>query len=384
MRKISLFDFLEKRMEIAGITPIKQKMLDQLAFKDLALHIGISYIANTLSKCEIKTYENGKPVKNRLYYMLNVSPNPNQNSSQFINKFIENYYYNGESLIVPHNNNIYCADSFDIEDDNPLKEFVYNNVTFGCHQLKKRYKSNEVFHIKLDNQKVKTLIDSLYLQYGEIIASALKAYKRSNGTKYKLLLEQYKSGDKEFAEVFEKVIKQQLQSFVENDDAVYPQFRGTELEEFKSSRGAKDPNDIISMRKEIFEVVAQALKIPLPMMYGNITNMNEIVKVYLSICIDPLADMISEEITRKYYSFDEWKNGNYVEVDTSCINHVDILECADKVYNAVGSGVVNIDDVRNRLGLPPLETEFSNMFFVTKNYIPAEEVLNNPDLRGGE
>ena len=94
--------------------------------------------------------------------------------------------------------------------------------------------------------------------------------------------------------------------------------------------------------------------------------------------------MISEEITRKYYSFDEWKNGNYVEVDTSCINHVDILECADKVYNAVGSGVVNIDDVRNRLGLPPLESEFSKMFFVTKNYIPAEEVLNNPDLKGGE
>ena len=54
------------------------------------------------------------------------------------------------------------------------------------------------------------------------------------------------------------------------------------------------------MRKETFEVVAQALKIPLTMMYGNITNMNEIVKVFLSICIDPLADMISEELTRKY------------------------------------------------------------------------------------
>lgn len=383
MRKFSLFDFLEKKMEVAEISPIKQKMLDQLAFKDLALHIGISYIANTLSKCEFKTYENGIPVKNKLYYMLNVSPNPNQNSSQFINEFVEKYYFDGESLVVPNGSNIYCADSFDLEDDNPLKEYIYHNVTFGTHELKKRYKARDVFHFKLDNQKVKTLVDSLYMQYGEIIARALKAYKQSNGSKYKLLLDQYQAGDKGFAEIFEKVLKQQLQSFIENDDAVYPQFRGTELQEFKADNG-KDTNDIIAMRKEIFEVVAQALKIPLPMMYGNITNMNEIVKVYLSICIDPLADMIGEEITRKYYSFDEWKAGNYVEVDTSCINHVDILEVADKVYNLVGSGVVNIDDVRNRLGLPEQGTEFSKMFFVTKNYIPAEDMLKNPNEKGGE
>ena len=175
MRKFSLFDFLEKKMEIADISPIKQKMLDQLAFKDLALHIGISYIANTLSKCEFKVYENGIPVKNKLYYMLNVSPNPNQNSSQFINQFVEKYYYDGESLVVPNGSNIFCADTFDLEDDNPLKEYIYHNVTFGNRQLKKRYKASEVFHFKLDNQKVKALIDGLYMQYGEIIARALKA-----------------------------------------------------------------------------------------------------------------------------------------------------------------------------------------------------------------
>ena len=33
-------------------------------------------------------YHNNTEVKDKLYYTLNVSPNPNQNSSQFINKFI--------------------------------------------------------------------------------------------------------------------------------------------------------------------------------------------------------------------------------------------------------------------------------------------------------
>lgn len=381
-RKFNLFNFLEKKMDTAEISTVTQKLLDQIAFKELALHIGISYIANTLSKCEFKVFENGEEVKNKLYYMLNISPNPNQNSSQFINKFVSNYYYEGSSLIVPHKDNIYVADNFDIDDNNPLTENVFYNVTFNAYQLKKKHKASDVFYIQLDERNVKTLVDSLYMQYGEVIAQALKAYKRTNGTKYKLILEQYRAGDPEFNRIFNEVIAKQLKTFVDNDNAVYPQFKGTDLQEF-SSTNSKDTSDIIAMRKEVFEITAQALKIPLPMMYGNITNMNEIVKVYLSICIDPLADMIGEEITRKYYSFDEWKNGNYVKVDTSCINHVDILEVANDIYNAVGSGVVNIDDMRNRLDMHLLETDFSRQYFLSKNFVPAEDMLNSLE-KGGE
>ena len=383
-RKFNMFNFLSKRLEVAEISTSSQKLLEQLAFKELALHIGVSYIANTLSKCEFKTYENGVEVKEKLYYKLNVSPNPNENSSQFINNFIEKYFYNGHALIVPHGEDIYCADSFDIDDENPLKENSFFNVTFGCHQIKKKHKASEVFYIKLDNKNVKTLVDSVYLQYGEIISLALASYKRTNSTKYKLLLEQYQAGDPKFKELFEKVIKEQLRSFLEesNGTAVYPQFKGMDLQEFEH-KNVKNTSDIVEMRKEIFDVVAQALKIPLSMMYGNITNMNEIVKVYLSICIDPLADMISEELTRKYYSYDEWKAGNFVKVDTSCINHVDILEVADKVDKAVSSGVTNIDELRDRLGMQELGTEFSKAHWITKNYALAEDILKGL-VEGGE
>ena len=374
-RKFNLFNFLEKKMEVSEMSPVSQKWFEQTAFKELALHIGISYIANTLSKCEFKTYENGEEVKGKLYYMLNVSPNPNQNSSQFINSFIEKYYYDGHSLIVPNGDYLYCADEFDIDDTNPLKENIFYNVTFNCHQLKKKHKASDVFYMRLDNSDVKRLVDSIYMQYGEIIDSALRSFKRTNGTKYKLLLEQYRAGDPAFKETFDTVIQAQLKSFLENDNAVYPQFKGTDLQEF-TAKSPQDTSDIIAMRKETFEVVAQALKIPLSMMNGNITNMNEIVKVYLSICIDPLADMIGEEITRKYYTFDEWKNGYRVVVDTSCINHVDILEVADNVYKAISSGAFSIDEIRERLNKDALNTEFSMAHWMTKNYALAEDMLN--------
>jgi hypothetical protein len=131
----------------------------------------------------------------------------------------------------------------------------------------------------------------------------------------------------------------------------------------------------------MFEVAAQSYKIPLSMMLGNITNMNEIVKVYLSICIDPLADMIGEEITGHSYSEDEWLNGCYVKVDTSCINHIDMLEVADKVDKLISCGAYSIDEVRHRLDSPLLDTDFSKTHFITKNYEPLD--LLPSGQRGG-
>jgi HK97 family phage portal protein len=217
--------------------------------------------------------------------------------------------------------------------------------------MKKKHKASEVFFFQLNNDNVKTLVDSLYAQNGEIISQALSAYKRTNGTKYKMILEQYKAGDTAFAKIFNDVLKTQLKTFIDSDNAVYPQFKGIDLQEFQSGASPKDTSDIISMRKEIFEVVAQALKIPLSMMYGNITNMKEIRNSFLSNCIDPFADMISEEITRKYYTFEEWKNGCEVVVDTTCVNHIDLFEVMANVDKGIASGFVCVDETRKAAGL---------------------------------
>lgn len=384
MGKWTFRDFLGKKVELAEISPIAQGLTEQVALKEIALYIGVSYIANALSQCEFKTYENGKEVKDELYYKLNVSPNPNQNSSQFINQIVNRYYYKGASLVIKHRNHLHCADNFDVEDDNPLNENTFHNVQFKNYQSKPKYKAKEVFYFKLDDVYAKRYIDSLYLQYGEIVAAAMSAYKKTNRTKYKMLLEQYSAGDPKFQQVFEKVLKDQLKSFIESDgNAVYPQFKGIDLQEFKSAN-IKDTSDIVAMRKEVFETTSQALKIPLSMMYGNITNMDEIVQVFLTFCIDPLADMIGEEITRKYFTFEEWQKGCFVKVDTSCINHIDILKVADKVDKAISSGVTNIDELRERLDMQPLNTEFSTSHFLTKNYDLAENMLKQDLMKGGE
>lgn len=375
-RRLNLFNFLEKKMTNAEFAAVISKVMTETAFREMALHIAISYIANTLSKCEIKTYEGGEEKKDKLYYLLNVSPNANENSSQFINKFIERYYYDGHALIVPRDDGaLFCADNFSVDESNPLKEFIFENVVFGSTQAKKKYKASDVFYMKLDNEHTRRLVDLMNDKYSELMGLAMESFRRTNGKKYKLILEQYRAGDAQFNEIYETVLKNQLKTFIENDNAVYPQFKGIDLTEF-STGTPTNSDDVVKIRKEIFEVTAQAFKIPLTMMYGNITNMDEIVKVYLSICIDPLADMIGEELTRKYYGFEGWKKGNYIEVDTSCIKYVDILEVADKADKAIASGLCCIDELRPRVKLKPLNTDFSKKHFITKNYEVAEKVLN--------
>ena len=86
--------------------------------------------------------------------------------------------------------------------------------------------------------------------------------------------------------------------------------------------------------------------------------------------------MISEELTRKSYTFEEWKDGCYIKVDTYCINHVDMFEVADKADKLISSGICNIDEIRPRINLETLNTDFSTSHFITKNYAVAEEALS--------
>lgn len=377
-----ILDFLSRKLDAADYEAIGINISEKSIFTELAFYIAVSYYSESLSNCEFKTFENGSEVKNELYYMLNVSPNPNQNAAQFKKKLIESYFYNTETLAIPFVNHyrLYIADGFSRE-EKPLTEDIFSNISVGCENIAKEFKSSDVFYFEQENRDIRQLVNVMNGEYGKLVASAIEAYKRAHDEKYKLVLENIEAGNQTFAKQYREVIKGQLETFLNSDRAVYPQFRGQVLERMPNQDQATS-DDIIHIRKEIFESVAQAFKIPLSMMYGNITNVNDIVKTFLTFGLDPVANIISTEFTRKMYPFDDWKNGNFIKVDTSQVNHVSILEVADKVDKAIGSGFASIDDMRLQVGWEPLDTDFSKAHFMTKNYAPADSMLDN--LEGGE
>ena len=86
--------------------------------------------------------------------------------------------------------------------------------------------------------------------------------------------------------------------------------------------------------------------------------------------------MISEEITRKTNTYLSWKKGNYVKIDTSNITYMDMFDVSHAVDKLIASGVCNIDELRSRLGLNTLNTDFSKQYYMTKNYSTIENLDN--------
>ena len=156
--------------------------------------------------------------------------------------------------------------------------------------------------------------------------------------------------------------------FIQSTNGAYPELKGSELVEFDKSTVRGNATDIINLRKEAFDVVAQAFKIPLPLMYGNMTYMDEIANVFLTFCIDPHADMISEEITRKTTTYEDWKRGSCVRVDTRHIRHADLFELAPNIDKLISSGTYSINEIRRELDMDKLADAFADEHFVTKNY----------------
>jgi HK97 family phage portal protein len=380
-------DFLEK------LFPVKQKVggdpsavvIDipaELYYKELAIYTASSLISNAISRSEMRTFEAGLPVKKNDYYLLNVSPNRNETSSVFWHKVINRVIRDGEALVVEAGGYIYCADSYVRASERPILGDIYEGVTVGNFSFNKQFSQNDSYMFRLDNINVKVLIDGMYDQYGKILSAAAKSMKQSNGQKYKLHIDGVKAGDEEFNKEFEEYIKKQLKTYMESENAVYPEFDGYKLEADPIySNGSGSAADFVELKKELFSSVAGAFHIPESMMTGNITNMADIVGSFLTFGVDPYADMITEALNKRA-GIDNYMTGNYYQVDTSKILHRDIFDVAADVSNLISSGVKCIDEVREMLGDAPLNTDWSRKHFITKNFEEIERFLSSAE--GGE
>ena len=354
-----------------------------LYYKELAIYTASSLISNGISRSEVRTFRNGMPIKQGDYYLLNVSPNRNETSSVFWHKVINRVIRRGEALVVEANGYLYCADSYVREWERPILGDVYSGVQVGNFTFTKRFTQDDVYLFRLDDVHVKRLIDGMYDQYGKILTAAAKKLKMSNSQKYKLHIDGVKAGDEEFNKEFEDYIKSQLKTYMESENAVYPEFDGYKLEgDPVYGSGNVSSDSFLELKKDLFSTVAGAFHIPESMMTGNITAMDEIIGSFLTFGVDPYADMITESLNKRA-GIKNYINGSFYRVDTSAIIHRDIFGVSADVSNLISSGVKCIDEVREMIGDAPLNTEWSRKHFITKNFEEIERFLNNPEEGGG-
>lgn len=355
----------------------------ELRFQSIAYQIAVSYVEEILAGCEFVVYEKGRSVRNSMYCALNYSPNVNMSGVELKKGFLHHYYYDNQAAIIPMLDRFYLADDFTL-DPVPLGEDLLRGISIGTEnafQLKYDVRVGNAYVIRQRNQPILDLVTGMFASYNALLSYALSGYKATNGAKYILEYDSYGAGDDSFKTLWDTRIQSQMKAFADAQNGVFPQMKGMKLTSLSSSTASKkSADDIISLRKDAFAVTAEAFRLPVSMLEGNMTNINDIFGQAMTACILPVARMISCELTRKTYRPEEIAKGSRIVVDTTNCKYIDILSVADKADKLISSSVANTDEIRDLLGMEPTGEAWAQVHRITKNY----DLASNLDAAGGE
>ena len=360
-----------------------QSATTELYYKELAIKQAVSIITNIISKCEIKVYYKGEADdKSKEYYAWNVAPNENQNGSEFLAKIVEEMLLCNHALVFEAGKGRYCADSFGIEKDG-IKPYVFTGVSVNNGSLTKSFKRKDVLYFKLDNAELTRLIDNVYASYGNVLSLAIDSYKQRNGSKWKLKISAAAKAKADFKATYTDITQRSLKTFFEAQNAVYPEFEGYELTQYPVTTSDTKSADITALRQDVFNMVAGVYKLPLSVMNGTAVSDADMNQLQTQ-CIEPIVKVIGKELTKQMFTFEQWQEGNYFEVDLTNIKHLDISSLAGAAEKLIGSGVMCIDEVRVRiLGLNALNTEQSTKYWITKNFADIESISTGNSIATG-
>lgn len=358
-------------------------LVTELHYKKLAIETCIDLIANTLVRCEFQTFKDGKEFKGNNYYLFNISPNQNQNASEFTHSLVSKLVKNNECLVIMQNDQFYIADDFN-QVKYAMFENVYKNVTVEGFTFNKTFYESDVFHFKLNDRNVKEVIDSLYEDYGKLITSAKNIYKRSNAKRVVLKGDFLRPQTDEEQELYNDMFDRQFKNWFEADNAgaVFQLQKGFEMDDHSGSEkgGAKGTNsrDIKALIDDVFDFVSMGFHIPKGMLKGDLADVEAQTNNYLMFAFLPIVEVIQDEFNRKIYKKDVL-TGNFLKVNTSLIKILDIVDLATAADKFFAIGVNSVDDNLRMLGREPLNTEWSQQHYITKNY----EAVNAATTGGG-
>lgn len=344
-------------------------------FKELAVQSCINLIAAAIAQSEFITFDKGNETKGSNYYLFNIEPNQNYNSAEFWAKVISKMVYENEALVVQTNNMFYVADSWNIE-KYALKENVYKNVVVDSYELSDTFYENQVLRFKLHDSRISMIVNGIYESYGSLIAYSRDNYKRSNAKRGVLDVPTSYPQTPKHQQELQDLLGNKFKKFFEAEGgAVVPLTNGIKYTDLSSTgyKGSIDSRDIRQLVDDIFDFVAMGFQIPPQLLKGTVADTDGVVNTFLTFRVNHIADIITTEINRKYYKKEAYLQKSYVKLDTTRIKVLSIKEMASSLDILFRSAVNTINDNLRMIGREPINEEWANEHFITKNYQSVEE-----------
>ncbi|WP_252229648.1 MULTISPECIES: phage portal protein [unclassified Clostridium] len=357
-------------------------MCTNIAIDSFATQVAINLISSCIAKCEFKTFLNKKEIIGDEYYLWNIEPNKNQNSTEFLQELISKLLINNEVLVIQVNDELIIADDFNREEF-AVKEDYFDQVSKKGFSFNKLFYMSEVLYFRHNNEDIRLYLNNLMSAYNELLSIAKGKYKRAGGRKGIVDIDSIAKGDKEKNEQLEKLFSEKFKNFFEAENAVVDLPKGvkyTEITGEGSKKSSNELNDITKLIDDAFIRIAQTFKIPPALLKGDIADVEKLTDNFLTFCIDPIVDLIQTEINRKRYGKSNFFKGSYLYVDITNIKHIDIFSIAEKIDKLIACGMYSIDDLKKKLKDTVLNTEWSEKHWITKNYQEIDQL----DKEGGD
>lgn len=373
-----MFDFLvqNKKGELQNYCDIISVNVKKIALSKLAIEKAVGMISKAIAKSEFIVERNGERVKDDIYWLLNVRPNPNETATDFWIKAIRKLLMESECVICHIANGLYVADSFD-RTEGVLIAQMYRNIKISSNgkslNLKKMYSANDVIHLKACNEKIKKYLEKLLKLYDETLSAMCAVQKLANTPKFNMKMEtmmpviRRKNADGTEQKLTLDQYKTEIVKLIESDDIeILVTSNGIMLEQFKIESTVKS-EEIVKLTKEEFEEAAAAFDIPKAVFLGEITEKADSTNEFITYACSWIVELINDSMNAKLVGKEGFLKGERLWVDMTRYKHRDIVDCAIALEKLRGIGF-NFDEIRELVGREALNTEFSQRRVITKNF----------------
>lgn len=373
-----MFDFLfqDRNKEIQSLAEIIAVDMEKLNLSKLAIEKAIMMIAKAIAKSDILIQTESKE-KRKKEYRLNVQPNDNECGTMFWTEVVKQLLTEQEALIIPLSGKYYRATSWSHTNEVMMKR-VYKDVMLSCGDenltIFSTFQSDEVIHLRYDNARIRLYLQNVVGQFDKTMDSINAMMQLSSQPRFKLKLgtnalsfrEKQADGTDKVMTRDQYVLK--IKKLLTSDDLeVLTEQENASVEQMQINTTVK-AEELAKMALQINNEVANAFDIPEAVFNGNITEKSDATNEFITYAVSPIAEVINDTLTAYVVGENDYcRKNEKVMVWLARFKHVDVVDSAVNLDKLRGIGF-HLDEIREMVGYPLLNTEFSTERALTKNY----------------
>lgn len=373
-----MFDFLfqDRNKEIQSLAEIIAVDMEKLNLSKLAIEKAIMMIAKAIAKSDILIQTESKE-KRKKEYRLNVQPNDNECGTVFWTEVVKQLLTEQEALIIPLSGKYYRATSWSHTNEVMMKR-VYKDVMLSCGDenltIFSTFQSDEVIHLRYDNARIRLYLQNVVGQFDKTMDSINAMMQLSSQPRFKLKLgtnalsfrEKQADGTDKVMTRDQYVLK--IKKLLTSDDLeVLTEQENASVEQMQINTTVK-AEELAKMALQINNEVANAFDIPEAVFNGNITEKSDATSEFITYAVSPIAEVINDTLTAYVVGENDYcRKNEKVMVWLARFKHVDVVDSAVNLDKLRGIGF-HLDEIREMVGYPLLNTEFSTERALTKNY----------------